>query len=65
MRIRCYKCGEDKIVFTTQGDRFGQHHGARCATCKKPISLSDLFFRNAIIPVEEVTARRTPLPPES
>lgn len=65
MRIRCNKCGEVKIVFTTRGDRFGLHHGARCATCKKPISLKDLFFRSALLQSEEVTARRTPLPPES
>lgn len=65
MIIRCNKCGEVKIVFTTRGDRFGQHHGARCATCNNPISLKDLSFRSAILQSEEVTARRNPLPPES
>lgn len=44
MRIRCGKCGHAKIIFTVRGDRFGHHHGAICAYCRKPITLKDCLF---------------------
>lgn len=44
MRIRCGRCGHAEIIFTFRGDRFGQHHGAICAHCRKPITLKDCLF---------------------
>ena len=48
MRIRCGRCGHAKILFTTCGGRFGDHHGAICAWCWKVITLKDCLFSQAV-----------------
>lgn len=44
MRIQCWSCGGTRIIFSCNGDQYGQHHGARCAQCMKPLSLKDFLF---------------------
>jgi hypothetical protein len=53
VRIRCGRCGHAELIFTTRGDRFGDHHGAICAYCWKPITLKDCLFRQAIAVTEQ------------
>jgi len=48
VRIRCWKCGHTQIIFTFSGDRFGNHHGAICAYCRKPVTLKDCLFRTVV-----------------
>lgn len=68
MRFCCCRCGAHKIIFTTKGDHFGEHHGARCATCHNPLTVRDLFFitHGAMKDIKDkVTVRSIDLPPES
>lgn len=64
MRFCCCQCGSHKIIFTTKGDRFGEHHGARCATCNNPLSVRDLFFITHAAMKNKVTVQKISLPPE-
>lgn len=64
MRFCCSRCGANKIIYTTKGDHFGEHHGARCATCNNPLSVRDLFFITHGALKDKVTAKRASLPPE-
>lgn len=65
MRIKCWKCGHVGIIFTVRGDCYGDHHGAICAHCRKPITLKDCLFRMVVASTQAEEADFFRHPPEN
>lgn len=51
MKVRCTSCGSKKFVYTLKGENPGEHHGAVCADCCKPITLQDLLPLTPMDPI--------------